>query len=389
MALFDHNKSKGPIEDICGPTKKYTAGRAYDNHQGWDRNIPNDQNNDYTVFALAPGIVEKTKSNCKKGDSSCGGGAGNYVFIRHTPSVVSKIFHLRENEVNVVPDQWVDRFHPLGLGGSTGNSDGEHVHIQIEVDGVPVDPLDLKDHWSPKLVIESSSCETDPQHDLITYEPLHLYAQKRINVLTGALENSGSILSKKQYWLLGSSGSDKNDVLLQDYVSNNEKSSVLFDLLGNAPQAIYLPHQVLKWWYEHGSVYSFGKPVTVAKHPLNPTTEFVFQKGYLLYNPSNSSNSGNSGTIKKWSSYPEEASPGMYEDGWKGSKSYAIATCYGKNGGSETIGYPTAKDAKTAYVHSWWDYELQDFKGGTHKASGIMLEKGSENFKAHLIYGQF
>lgn len=382
-ALFDHNENKGAIEDICGPLAKYKIGRAYDNHKGWDRNIPNDNDDYYTVFAIAPGTVEKVRSNCKKGDYSCGGGTGNYVFIRHSPSVVSKIFHLGENEIYVKVDQWVDRFHPIGLGGSTGNSSGEHIHIQIEVDGIPVDPLDLKDNWSPKLVITPANCTTNPQTGLVTYEPLFLYAQKRISTLTAALENKGATMSKKQYWLLGTGGAYKEDVLLQDYTSNNEKSSILFDLTGNAPQAIYLPNPVLKWWYEHGSVYSFGKPVAVSTHPLKSTSEFIFEKGWMNYAP------GTNTLIKKWATYPEIAGPGMYEDGWKGGKSYAIANCYAKNGGSETIGYPTAKDAKTAYVHSWWDYELQDFIGGTHKMSGIMLEKGSDNFKAHLIYGPF
>lgn len=384
-SLFDTNKKKWEVSDVCGELDKYQPGRAYDGHEGWDRNIPND-NGTYTVFAIAPGVVEHTRSNCSKGETTCGGGAGNYVIIRHTPSIVSKIFHLRENKVFVNVGQWVDHYHPLGLGGSTGNSSGEHVHVQIEVDGVPVDPVSFPEMWSPNLVIDTDSCEDDPQHSVIGYSSLFDYTKSKLDELVPSLEDAGLTLDKDQYWLLDSHGSNPEDVIMEDYMAEGNKSSLLYDLLGHAPSAIYMHHLVLKWWFENGSVYNYGKPIASYATGKPNEIEYDFEHGYLHYV---TSSSGSLGKIKAWSKYEEEAAPGMYSNGWMAGKSYAIAQAYKKYGGSSKFGYPTGVDAKTPFVHFWSGYELQDFQGGSLGKSGIMLKPSSDNFTAYVIHGKF
>ena len=48
----------------------------------------------------------------------------------------------REVPYTVVCD-WIQQGQKLGLVGSTGLSVGSHLHLQLEVGGVPTDPLPL------------------------------------------------------------------------------------------------------------------------------------------------------------------------------------------------------------------------------------------------------
>lgn len=391
-ALFDIDNTVNVIEDICGssPAQNWTAGRAYDGHKGWDRNIPNDDNGVYPVFAIGPGVIEKVGLDCSKGDKTCNGGAGNFVRIRHNEHVVSKIFHLRYQKVFVSENQWVDRFHPIGLGGSTGNSSGEHVHVQIEIDGVAVDPTSLADQWSPKLSIDTNSCLTSPQFNLVTYQSLYDFVANKIVNLSVTLDMSGYSQLKEQHWLLESEGENEYDVIMEDYEQGGKKMSLFYDLIGHAPKAIAMPHGVLQWWFEHGSVYFYGKPIV--SYPLKSasgensgTVEFDFTGGYIKYAQ------GEADPIKEFAQYPEKAAPGMFIDGWKAGKSYAFATAFAKNGGSPKVGFPTGKEnfSVSPYVHDWAGYSVQVFKGGTLGNAGIILQKSDDDFQAFLIYGKF
>lgn len=387
-ALFDFDPTSNIVEDICGIIDEWESGRAYDGHKGWDRNIPNDENGVYPVFAIAPGVVEAIGTDCVKGVKTCNGGAGNFVRIRHNKHVVSKIFHLRYQKVFVSQNQWVDRFHPIGLGGSTGNSSGEHVHVQIEIDGVAVDPTSLADQWSPKLSVNLGWCSKNPQYKLVTYQSLYGFVASKLAALSVSIDMSGYSQDKAQYWLLDTHGSASHDVILEDYSKDGKKVSIFYDLIGYSPQAIFLPHEVLKWWFEHGSVYLYGKPIAVYNlNTSDGTVEYDFTKGYLVYV------NGPTGLIQEFAKYPEEAGPGMFIDGWHAGKSYAFATVFAKNGGSKKVGYPTSgnsmSNTSTPYAHDWSGYSVQVFKGGELGNSAIILQSSEDNFQAFLIYGKF
>lgn len=397
-ALFDHNNQKMIIEDVCGKISSTSTyiGRAYDNHKGWDRNIPNDGGN-YVIFAVAPGKVENMATGCTDGDTSCGGGAGNFVRIRHNDIVVSKYFHLKKGKIFVQPGQWVDRFTPLAVGDNTGKSFGAHLHLQIEVNDIPVDPLELGSNWSPPLVINLDNClqDKDPQHTLVTYESLRNFAKKLIGPAKTALMSEGNfVMNKELHWLLGSGGSDPKDILVEEYLDSKGKNTwILFDLEGNAPWPIRLNPPELAAWLKNQSVYVYGKPL--AAYPANPDTglaEIDFEKGYIR------TTWIGGGKVQEDDFYPEGACPGMFSDGWKNGKSYAIVDSFAKNGGGVSVGYPTGKDAKTPFVHEWSGYWLQDFGGGGLGSCGIMLQNvsdvkvagtASNPFKAFLIKGAF
>ena len=90
-AMFDQN-SGAATSDLCGEVSEFYFGRAYNNHQGWDRNIPNDHKS-YVIFAAAPGTVIDTFDQCSMGETWCGNGTGNRVIMNHGQGVVTKYFH--------------------------------------------------------------------------------------------------------------------------------------------------------------------------------------------------------------------------------------------------------------------------------------------------------
>ena len=72
-------------------------------------------------------------------DGGYNGGAGNWVVISHGNGIVTKYMH--SSATFVSPGEYVERGQNIGLVGNTGNSFGAHLHFQVEVDGVAVNPL--------------------------------------------------------------------------------------------------------------------------------------------------------------------------------------------------------------------------------------------------------
>ncbi len=66
-------------------------------------------------------------------------GAGNYVAVTMDRHVRVVYCHL--SAFRVVSGEQVTPGELIGLVGSTGLSTGPHVHLQVDVDGVPVDPM--------------------------------------------------------------------------------------------------------------------------------------------------------------------------------------------------------------------------------------------------------
>ncbi len=64
---------------------------------------------------------------------------GNYVLVDHGWGIYSGYAHM--SQILVVPGQWVQQGDVLGLSGSTGRSGGAHMHFEMAVGGVWVDPV--------------------------------------------------------------------------------------------------------------------------------------------------------------------------------------------------------------------------------------------------------
>lgn len=67
------------------------------------------------------------------------GGYGLLVSIAHGSGVQTRYGHL--SRLNVAVGQTVARGDVIGFVGSTGRSTGPHVHYEVRVNGVAIDPL--------------------------------------------------------------------------------------------------------------------------------------------------------------------------------------------------------------------------------------------------------
>lgn len=71
-------------------------------------------------------------------DGGYNGGAGNWIVISHGNGIVTKYMHSAATFVR--PGDHVTRGQNIGIVGNTGQSFGAHLHFQVEVDGVAVNP---------------------------------------------------------------------------------------------------------------------------------------------------------------------------------------------------------------------------------------------------------
>jgi murein DD-endopeptidase MepM/ murein hydrolase activator NlpD len=67
------------------------------------------------------------------------GGYGKAVQISHGGGLVTHYAHLSSIEVSI--GQTVERGELIGLAGSTGNSEGPHLHFEVQLGGAPRNPL--------------------------------------------------------------------------------------------------------------------------------------------------------------------------------------------------------------------------------------------------------
>lgn len=66
---------------------------------------------------------------------------GNYVVIDHGDGLTSQYYHMAQSTVKVRAGQNVTAGQVIGYMGNTGASTGAHLHFQLELDGVPIDPM--------------------------------------------------------------------------------------------------------------------------------------------------------------------------------------------------------------------------------------------------------
>ncbi|MBX3430152.1 MAG: M23 family metallopeptidase [Hyphomonadaceae bacterium] len=69
------------------------------------------------------------------------GGYGNYIEIDHGHGVRTRYGHMAEFDSNLRSGVRVAAGQPLGRMGMTGNATGVHLHYEVVIDGLVVDPL--------------------------------------------------------------------------------------------------------------------------------------------------------------------------------------------------------------------------------------------------------
>ena len=115
----------GDVSAPFGDRRAYGSGPATSFHEGIDFDAPVGA----PVRAPAQGRVVLAEDLWVRGKA---------VVLDHGQGVFSGYWHLAEVEVQ--PGQWVWPGTLLGRVGSTGLSTGPHLHWEVRVNGVPVDP---------------------------------------------------------------------------------------------------------------------------------------------------------------------------------------------------------------------------------------------------------
>jgi murein DD-endopeptidase MepM/ murein hydrolase activator NlpD len=86
------------------------------------------------VFASGSGVVERAEPVR---------GYGNYLVLRHSPRLQTAYGHLSAFGEGIARGVAVSQGQVVALSGNTGTSTGPHLHYEIIVDGVHVDPLNF------------------------------------------------------------------------------------------------------------------------------------------------------------------------------------------------------------------------------------------------------
>ena len=94
-------------------------------HAGLD--IPNPQGT--PVYAPGDGTVEAAREM---------NGNGRTVVLNHGQGITTQYLHLSKIDVN--PGQQVHRGQKIAEVGSTGQSTSPHLHYEVRVNGIPIDP---------------------------------------------------------------------------------------------------------------------------------------------------------------------------------------------------------------------------------------------------------
>ena len=115
-----------PISTPFGMRRSYNGGPPRSSHGGIDYSVPEGT----PVYAPARGRVVLAEQLQVR---------GNAVIINHGRGVMTGYWHLSQVDVRV--GQVVEVGDLLGKVGSTGLSTGAHLHWELRVMGVPVDPL--------------------------------------------------------------------------------------------------------------------------------------------------------------------------------------------------------------------------------------------------------
>ena len=105
-------------------TSKFTGKREF--HKGIDISAP-------------PGTPVYAPSSGKIIYASRDGSYGLSVKIAHNQSLLSRYAHLQTLDVKV--GDIVERGQLIGYVGNTGRSTGPHLHYEVRLSGVPVDPM--------------------------------------------------------------------------------------------------------------------------------------------------------------------------------------------------------------------------------------------------------
>ena len=121
-----------PITSGFGPRRVAGCGFCSTYHRGLDFN----PGAGFPIQSVTAGVVSFV--------SVSNSGLGNHVIVDHVVNgqkVQSVYAHMKYGSIKVAQGQQIAVGQQIGAVGSTGASTGAHLHFELRLDGVPVDPF--------------------------------------------------------------------------------------------------------------------------------------------------------------------------------------------------------------------------------------------------------
>ena len=104
------------------------------------------------VYAVKSGRITAVRTDVT---GYLAGSYGNYVDIDHLDGTMTRYAHLKYGGVMVSVGMMVNQGQAIALSGNTGGSTGPHLHYEVHVNGVPVDPYNFLD---TSVIGDAGSC---------------------------------------------------------------------------------------------------------------------------------------------------------------------------------------------------------------------------------------
>lgn len=105
-------------------------------HNGLDM-VSSKYGTDY-IIAYQDGTVEALRNTISGVDRV--NTSGNYIYIKHDGGYQTRYLHLKKDTLTVKVGQTVRKGDVIAYMGTTGNSTGSHLHLEVRLNGDPQDP---------------------------------------------------------------------------------------------------------------------------------------------------------------------------------------------------------------------------------------------------------
>ncbi|TFD51951.1 M23 family metallopeptidase [Cryobacterium sp. Hh11] len=114
------------------PVSGISTIRHLGNDYGWG--------NGWQIYAAAAGRVSVARWSSTTKTNSRTGGYGNYIIIDHGDAYSTLYAHLPNTEMLVAVGDQVAARQQIGVMGNTGNASGPHLHFEVRLNGLIIDP---------------------------------------------------------------------------------------------------------------------------------------------------------------------------------------------------------------------------------------------------------
>lgn len=189
--IYGGNPTTTTVTSPFGPR---TVEGKYSDHKGID--ITNGCNNN-NVIATKSGTVTTVNNSCDNTggyDNTCGGGYGNYVIIDHGDGTSSVYAHMYPNSITVSDGTKVEQGEKIGEVGNSGSSTACHLHFEIRINGIQVDPLNYISANNPRPMNQYNLASVDdssstPEENKVAICKSLLNSGYSTNAVAGMLVN--------------------------------------------------------------------------------------------------------------------------------------------------------------------------------------------------------